>query len=170
MTYEPCVRCGAVSDHAHHRKLRSQGGEDSPENLVRLCFLCHDWVHSNPAEAYEAGLLVKSWDDPATAPMQLTVTGEEVPHEEVVGHTHDGPSPGSTCTTCKRRIPYPKKKTSPTTKVVAIRVPLDDVEAWEEALDAAARHLGVHDKPHHKFHTLNAGLVLILQGEAGILG
>ena len=30
---------------AHHIQFRSQGGEDTDENLVTLCMSCHDGVH-----------------------------------------------------------------------------------------------------------------------------
>jgi len=63
-SFAPCRRCGAVSVHTHHRKLRSQGGDNSPANLIRVCAECHDWIHYNPAEAYEQGYLVKSWQNP----------------------------------------------------------------------------------------------------------
>lgn len=43
--------------HAHHVKLRSQGGDNSPENLRWLCFDAHDWVHRNIDAARELGLL-----------------------------------------------------------------------------------------------------------------
>lgn len=29
----------------HHLKFRSQGGEDTVENLLLLCFKCHEEVH-----------------------------------------------------------------------------------------------------------------------------
>ena len=41
----------------HHIVRRSQGGTDSPFNLVTLCRAHHDWVHGNPAEARQLGLL-----------------------------------------------------------------------------------------------------------------
>jgi len=61
-----CLRCGTKAVHLHHRKLRRHG-DHSQANLVPLCFRCHDWAHANPAEAYETGWLVRSFDDPATS-------------------------------------------------------------------------------------------------------
>ena len=72
-------------------------------------------------------------------------------------------APGHDCPTCHRRVPHPKKPSSPTSKVVSIRVPIDDVETFEELLDAAAKHCGLADKPHHKYWTVLEGLVLLLQ-------
>jgi hypothetical protein len=72
-------------------------------------------------------------------------------------------SEGSTCPTCQRRVPHKRKPSSPQTKVISIRVPIDDVETFEEILEAAARHLDLHDKPHWKFWVVHHGLVLSLQ-------
>ena len=95
---------------------------------------------------------------------QLTVTGEEISHEEVAGHTHDGPIPGSTCPGCKRRVPYPKKPTSPTTRPIAYRVPLDEYDAHLEVIDAVAELLGVKEEPYHRFKALSYALACVLQG------
>lgn len=71
--------------------------------------------------------------------------------------------PGHTCPTCERRVPFPRKESSPVSKVKAYRVPLDEVDAHEEILDAAARELGYMDRPFHVFWTITHGLVLALQ-------
>lgn len=101
--------------HKHHRKRRSQGGDDSPENIIELEDWVHEAVHRNVTLAIEYGLLVNSWDDPAEIPcgevdvqsflaalggripvgtgspqgaeepMQTTVDGDEVAHRHVVG-------------------------------------------------------------------------------------
>lgn len=68
-TDEICRRCRGEAVHTHHRKMRSQGGDNSEANLVRLCVECHDWVHRNPAEAYATGYLVKSWQNPEEVPV-----------------------------------------------------------------------------------------------------
>ena len=68
-----CDMCGKpVRDtrwDPHHRKLRSQGGQDDTANLLCTHRTCHDRIHANPAWAYRAGLLVRSHDDPATRPV-----------------------------------------------------------------------------------------------------
>lgn len=50
-----CERLGA---HAHHLRIRAQGGTDAHTNLAWLCAACHRWVHSHPLEAARLGLLV----------------------------------------------------------------------------------------------------------------
>jgi hypothetical protein len=51
-----CLRRAEV---LHHRQLRSQGGTHLPENIAHLSEKCHRWVHENPAEAAERGLIVR---------------------------------------------------------------------------------------------------------------
>ncbi len=41
-----CQSCGARSNlEVHHKEFRSQGGDDSEENLITLCAGCHSLVH-----------------------------------------------------------------------------------------------------------------------------
>lgn len=56
--------CTGRAEHLHHRKLRSQGGEHTVENVVHICHRCHRWIHHHPAQSYEWGLLVKGSHDP----------------------------------------------------------------------------------------------------------
>lgn len=44
---------------AHHRLRRSQGGQDTPENLMWLCNGAHTHVHAHPAESFEKGWLLR---------------------------------------------------------------------------------------------------------------
>jgi len=53
-----------TATHRHHRKLRRHGDE-TPANILEVGVELHDAIHRNPALAYEHGLLVHSWDDPA---------------------------------------------------------------------------------------------------------
>lgn len=49
-----CERCEAEKRPAaldpHHKRYASQGGDESPENLVLLCRRCHDAIHWHTAE------------------------------------------------------------------------------------------------------------------------
>jgi 5-methylcytosine-specific restriction endonuclease McrA len=41
-----CQVCGARSNlEVHHKKFRSQGGDDSENNLITLCGRCHEIIH-----------------------------------------------------------------------------------------------------------------------------
>lgn len=74
-----CERCGfpvlMEAAERHHRKLRSQGGEDKVWNLVLLCPGCHQWVHAHPRRATYDGFIVPSWADPLKWPVLLAGPG-----------------------------------------------------------------------------------------------
>ena len=57
--------CRGRPSQLHHRRMRSQGGDNRSVNLLAVCDICHGTIHANPALSYERGLLVHSWDDPA---------------------------------------------------------------------------------------------------------
>jgi 5-methylcytosine-specific restriction endonuclease McrA len=41
-----CQSCGMMSNlEVHHREFRSQAGDDSEENLITLCNVCHASLH-----------------------------------------------------------------------------------------------------------------------------
>jgi 5-methylcytosine-specific restriction endonuclease McrA len=70
-----CVRCGrGLSGHweCHHRRLRSQGGQDVLSNLIALCNPggCHEWVHLNREAAQLHGWICVS----AVGPLVMPVT------------------------------------------------------------------------------------------------
>lgn len=43
-----CEYCGRYdkSLHAHHLKSAGSGGNDTPNNLIALCFTCHHMAHN----------------------------------------------------------------------------------------------------------------------------
>lgn len=70
---ELCCYPLADSWAIHHRKLRSQGGQDEAVNLVALHHWCHNLgtksVHLNPKESTERGYIVPSWGNPKEIPI-----------------------------------------------------------------------------------------------------
>lgn len=60
--------CTGQGAHAHHVRMRSQGGTDDLGNLRWLCNNCHSWVHANPFEAYKVGLLQRAGAPEAPVP------------------------------------------------------------------------------------------------------
>ena len=41
-----CQNCGSSKDlHVHHLTKRSELGDDTEENLITLCALCHKQIH-----------------------------------------------------------------------------------------------------------------------------
>jgi hypothetical protein len=69
-----CEICGKPGNNAHHRKNRSQGGQDVLTNLMLLCGSgttgCHGWVTVNPEMSYRNGWSVPSYKDPAIVPVR----------------------------------------------------------------------------------------------------
>jgi 5-methylcytosine-specific restriction endonuclease McrA len=54
-----CERCGeSPATDIHHRLRRSQGGDNSLDNLAYLDRGCHRFLHDHPTLAFETGWLV----------------------------------------------------------------------------------------------------------------
>ena len=68
----PGVCLGRATNYAH-RVNASQGGKWEASTALDSCGSgttgCHGYCHANPANAYENGWLVRSWDDPLTRPV-----------------------------------------------------------------------------------------------------
>ena len=79
------------------------------------------------------------------------------------GVTHHGLLPGQECPGCHRKLPHPKKESSPDTKTVSYRLPVDEADAHEEAWAAAGEYLGVDGQKFEKFKVLSLALALVLQ-------
>ncbi|HEX6968931.1 MAG TPA: hypothetical protein VF174_09015 [Micromonosporaceae bacterium] len=45
--------------------------------------MCHDWTHAHVAEARDLGLILKSWQNPATTPMAYRNRGWVLLGDEV---------------------------------------------------------------------------------------
>lgn len=76
-----CIRCGAglgALFDAHHRKAKSLGGRDEAANLICLDRACHTAITDDPDAIRQAeadGLVVKSWQDPASTPVRHHAAG-----------------------------------------------------------------------------------------------
>ncbi|WP_170177806.1 HNH endonuclease [Thermomonospora umbrina] len=82
-----CDLCGQPLSWArfecHHRKKRSQGGDDSLSNLIALHPACHhDKVHGRPKWAYEHGFMVRRDGDPAKTAVFRHGTRWQIPGDE----------------------------------------------------------------------------------------
>jgi len=74
---EHCQRCGKEGRlERHHRRAKASGGSGARAhtqcacNGVKLCRGCHRWVHVHPADAREAGWIVRqSVSQPGSIPM-----------------------------------------------------------------------------------------------------
>lgn len=67
----PSGRCEFDADHMHHRRMRSQGGQDTERNLLDVCHEHHQMIHDQPAWAMEHGYLL------GNEPLSLAVTSIE---------------------------------------------------------------------------------------------
>lgn len=74
--------------------------------------------------------------------------------------------PGTVCPTCTRKLPFPKKESSPTSKTVSYRVPLDEYEAHVELLEQVERWLGCAEQPFSRFKSLALAVYLALQDDS----
>ena len=50
--------CTGRIDQVHHKRRRSQGGDDTPENLLGVCAKAHELIHANPELSFERGWLL----------------------------------------------------------------------------------------------------------------
>lgn len=41
-----CQNCGKAGEHSHHVVYRSLGGKNCANNMILLCFRCHDQEHN----------------------------------------------------------------------------------------------------------------------------
>jgi len=69
-----CEVCGLEqATNAHHRKNRSQRGQDDLSNLMLVCgsgtTKCHGWITEHPADSYINGWSVRSTGNPARTPV-----------------------------------------------------------------------------------------------------
>lgn len=91
-----CEHCGSrpvgLQSPVHHRRLRSQGGRHSLENLLLLCEACHTWAHRHPRDARETGLIVSAYELPGEVPFKhalhdwvLLLTDGTVTPSELLG-------------------------------------------------------------------------------------
>ena len=76
-----------------------------------------------------------------------------------MSHVH----PGDDCPVCHRRVPYPKTPSTPVTKPLAYRVPVDEHEAHLEVIDAVADLLGIKQEKYHRFKAISYACAAVLQ-------
>lgn len=57
-------RCSFDAQHMHHKRMRSQGGGDTPSNLLDTCSEHHELIHDQPAWAMEVGYLIGASSGP----------------------------------------------------------------------------------------------------------
>jgi 5-methylcytosine-specific restriction endonuclease McrA len=89
-----CQKClGKKKDnklHVHHIVFRSNGGTNSPDNLITLCKTCHDNLHLHSNAEQESLKLQKKRKPNATDAVQVSVVGtylkKSLSFEETFGY------------------------------------------------------------------------------------
>jgi 5-methylcytosine-specific restriction endonuclease McrA len=87
-----CQRCLRDATDVHHRRVKGMGGTSDEEinfglaNLISVCRECHSYIHLNPAESYELGWLVHSWEDPEDVLVVQAEVCEFLPDRVPAGH------------------------------------------------------------------------------------
>jgi len=186
--------CDNQAEQQHHVVRRSFTGGPFPlveiygkvwPNIIGVCSQCHLKLELNQAQIWalehehkylwrdnfvceflSPHPVLEDGEPPAgVALLPRAGTGAHGSPSSSTAGGDEEVSPGSTCPQCKRRVPHPRKASSPKTKVYGMRVPLDEAETFGEVVDAAAEHLGVKDQPHYKFKTLSLASALVLQDE-----
>ena len=176
--------CDAPAFDQHHVVRRSYlaGAFDYVElfgrvwlNLAQVCRSCHDDLEQNRVQIManlEGSSGYYTWGGRRLAPYPNPVLedGEHGVTLPPVGGVSSPSSstvvPGETCPTCARRVPHPRKPSSPKSKVHACRGPLDEAEGFADLLEAAMEHTAFKGAPHDKYRTIQAGLVVLIQDEA----
>jgi hypothetical protein len=99
--------------HKHHRKRRSQGGDDSPANILHVHPEVHEWIHRNPEQAFELGWLVHGYEEPSEVSVKIPERLIEEP----------------------QKLPKPTTKREGPVKVASFKAPDDDPEAAQRLKD-----------------------------------
>ena len=56
------IVCTGRAQHIHHKLMRSQGGENTQENMIAVCLRCHHQIHMNPKDSYAHGFLRRRFE------------------------------------------------------------------------------------------------------------
>jgi hypothetical protein len=167
-----CGLCNPCHELINRNKAKIEWAVDhyqwKHEGQIGPCRLGYDASLLGEApghpDATEPGSFPEQDADPVrAAPPSLA---EAIP---VVASAAPHVHPGEKCPTCERKFPHPKKPSSPTSKTKSFRLPVDVADSYDELVEAAAEHLGIAKEPFAHFNAVNAGLVLVLQSEAGLL-
>lgn len=73
--------------------------------------------------------------------------------------------PGAVCPECARRVPHPRKQSSPKSGVLSYRMPQDELDAHRETLGVVSQYIGTAGRPFEVFWTLTYALARVLQDE-----
>jgi hypothetical protein len=109
-----------------------------------------------------------SFPEQAAAPVRTATPATPPSLAEVIPVVASAPHPhpGEKCPTCERKVPHPRKESSPTSKTRAYRLPVDENTSHEDVYTAAAEFVGAKGKPFEQFKTYTIALAALLQDES----
>jgi hypothetical protein len=172
----PCRVCAGPAESLHHLVGRDLGGDDCFENLVPLCGDgvrgCHGAVqglsrqHCSLLRAAlhdeEVAYVVAEKSEAFLDRYYPAVLSESEAERSIgaTGATSGSLSPGEKCPACERRVPHPRKESSPkqTRQLNLGPAPADFVEEVKTRLDDQAALWGLAAKPHHRYKVLDLAL------------
>ena len=157
---------------------------------IPLCRICHMRCTENDARVVWVGQWAwEHGDGTRVMPMPISFrysglsdAADATPSRSAVvdpGVIPPGPSggdpaaslsPGTTCDKCGRKVPHPRKPSSPKSAVKSYRIPADAREEWDEMVDAAASYMGIEKEPYATYKVLLTALVILLQTPANEIG
>lgn len=152
------------------------------QNCVYLCREHHQQITENKAKILYGTEQGFYWKEPTTGGWAVEnlstqprfldsddawVIPDGAEALESFTEPHSDVPEGTECPKCHRRVPRKRKKTTPESKVISFRLPIDNADAWEEIIEAAANHLNVKAEAYWKWQTLEKALVIVLQGPGG---
>jgi hypothetical protein len=164
-----CGLCNPCHELINRNKAKIEWAVDhyqwKHEGQIGPCRLGYDASLLGEApghpDATEPGSFPEQDADPVRAATP-SLKAEVVPSATSAPHLH----PGEKCPTCERKVPHPRKESSPTSKTRAYRLPVDENTSHEDVYAAAAEYVGAKGKPFEQFKTYTIALAALLQDES----
>jgi hypothetical protein len=168
-----CGLCNPCHELINRNKAKIEWAVDhyqwKHEGQIGPCRLGYDASLLGEAPGHPDATEPGSFPEQAAAPVRTATPATPPSLAEVIPvvasaapHVH----PGEKCPTCERKVPHPRKESSPTSKTRAYRLPVDENTSHEDVYTAAAEFVGAKGKPFEQFKTYTVALAALLQDES----
>jgi hypothetical protein len=164
-----CGLCNPCHELINRNKAKIEWAVDhyqwKHEGQIGPCRLGYDATLLGEAPGHPDATEPGSFPEQDTVPVRPatpSLKAEAVPSAASAPHLH----PGEKCPTCERKVPHPRKESSPTSKTRAYRLPVDENTSHEDVYAAAAEYVGAKGKPFEQFKTYTIALAALLQDES----
>jgi hypothetical protein len=164
-----CGLCNPCHELINRNKAKIEWAVDhyqwKHEGQIGPCRLGYDATLLGEAPGHPDATEPGSFPEQDTVPVRPatpSLKAEAVPSAASAPHLH----PGEKCPTCERKVPHPRKESSPTSKTRAYRLPVDENTSHEDVYAAAAEYVGAKGKPFEQFKTYTVALAALLQDES----